>query len=183
MSGHRGSSTSALAFCGFCKPRRIRQNGIEYCCNQILILFLTEKGGLFKLSLIGNWQEPVQMAQVSFHLFSNILPMWSEFCLFQEVIAEFQESHLLLIVTNPSISTKNSRPFPPEPHSWALLGLLFHGSPGSCGHKEAVRNSRPSKRKLSMLLCSSGTSWNAPCLQCCEMLWSLFQNFFLHTKA
>lgn len=43
---------------GFYVPRRIWQNGIEFCCNQTLLFWfcfvsLPEKGSLFKLSLVG----------------------------------------------------------------------------------------------------------------------------------
>lgn len=46
------SSISAPAPCGFCEVGGIRQNDIELCCNRVLILvFLTENRGLFKLYL------------------------------------------------------------------------------------------------------------------------------------
>lgn len=41
-----GSSTGSAALFGFCVLRRFLENGIEFCCNQILTLvFLTKKGG------------------------------------------------------------------------------------------------------------------------------------------
>ena len=104
-----GSSTRAAALFGFCVPRRFLENGIEFCCNQILTLvFLTKKEGLFKLLLISKWQDLILMAWKTFHTISNFLPTWPRVFLFQEAIVEFQASCLLLIVTNQSHTGKDA---------------------------------------------------------------------------
>lgn len=123
--------------CGFCVVGGIRQNGIELCCNQILILvFLTKKEGLFKLLLRGKWQELVLKVRKSFHPISNTLPMWTEVFLFQETIAEFEEICLVLIITNPSVAGKSRRSIATELHSLAFLGLRFHRTPVLCCLKD-----------------------------------------------
>lgn len=128
-----------LPLCGFCEVGGIRQNDIELCCNQILILvFLTANRGLFKLLLRGKWQELVLMVRKSFHPISNTLPMWPEVFLFQEAIAEFLESHLVLMVTNPSVAGRNHRSTAAQLYSKALLGLPFHRTAAFCGCKEAL---------------------------------------------
>lgn len=133
------SSISAPAPCGFCEVGGIRQNDIELCCNRVLILvFLTENRGLFKLLLRGKWQELVLMVRKSFHPITNSLPMWPEVFLFQEAIAELLESHLVLMVTNPSVAGKNHRSNATQLCSKAVLGLLFHRTLAFYGCEEAL---------------------------------------------
>lgn len=108
-------------------------------CNRVLILvFLTKNRGLFKLLLRGKWQELVLMVRKSFHPITNSLPMWPEVFLFQEAIAEFLESHLVLMVTNPSVAGKNHRSTATRLCSKAVLGLLFHRIVAFCGCQEAL---------------------------------------------
>lgn len=58
-SGSESGRLRTAALLGFCVPRRIWQNGIEFCCNRTLGFFfcvfvsLPKKGSLFKLSLVG----------------------------------------------------------------------------------------------------------------------------------
>lgn len=121
----RPDTGGLLPFGGFVCPEESGRMALNFVViRPCFSVFLTKKGSLFKLSLVGKGKDLVLMARKSFHTISNILRIWPGVFLFQEAIVDFQENHLLLVVTYQSSTGKNCGAVPTKPHSSALLGVL-----------------------------------------------------------
>lgn len=68
-SGHLWVIHLGCCLLAFCVSKGIQQNGLAFCCNQILTL--VKRGGLFKLLLLSKWHDLVLMTRKSFHTISN----------------------------------------------------------------------------------------------------------------